>query len=201
MPDTDPRKIPRQPRSRETVRAMLDATARILVRGEPLTTNRVAEVAGVSIGSLYQYFPGKEALVAALVERMLHDDLAWVADQLDARALRPQITRIIAAVCQRQADQGPLMAAVLPMLSEVERDAAARRAFQEIAGWLHERLRDEPDLRPELSDPARLTQAVFVATTGMRWVLNEAVLQHADWLTDPDFHAEVARLLDGLWQP
>jgi AcrR family transcriptional regulator len=183
------------------VRAMLDATAHILTRGEALNTNRVAEVAGVSIGSLYQYFPSKEALVAALIERMLIDDLAWVDAQLDDGSLRPQVTHLVAAVCRRQADQGPLMAAILPMLSMVERDTTARRAFQEMAGWLHARIRTEPDLRPELADEARLTQALFVATNGMRWVLNEAVLQHPDWLTDPDFHAEVARLLLGLWRP
>jgi len=49
----------------------LSATKRVLVRDgyEKTTTNRVAEVAGVSIGSLYQYFPSKEALVSALVDR------------------------------------------------------------------------------------------------------------------------------------
>ena len=66
-----PRKAPGQARSKETVDAILRATARILVAEgyEGTSTNRVAEVAGVSVGSLYQYFPGKEALVAALVEK------------------------------------------------------------------------------------------------------------------------------------
>lgn len=72
-PRTSPRKIPRQARSRQTVDAVLDATARVLVKAgyAALTTNRVAEVAGVSVGSLYQYFPSKEALVDALLERHL----------------------------------------------------------------------------------------------------------------------------------
>ena len=66
-----PRKSPRQTRSAATVTAILDATARILVeRGYAATsTNAVAERAGVSVGSLYQYFPNKDALIAALHAR------------------------------------------------------------------------------------------------------------------------------------
>src|ERR1041384_3846674 len=67
---TTPRKRPRQDRSRATVDTILEATARVLVkRGfDGLTTNLVADAAGVSIGSLYQYFPNKAALVGALIE-------------------------------------------------------------------------------------------------------------------------------------
>lgn len=65
---TRPRKLPKQERSRVTVEAILDATALVLVREgyDRASTKRVAGVAGVSIGSLYQYFPNKESLVAAL---------------------------------------------------------------------------------------------------------------------------------------
>ncbi len=64
-------KMPLQERSRATVDALVEATARILVREgfEKASTNRIAEVAGVSVGSLYQYFPSKEALVAAVIDR------------------------------------------------------------------------------------------------------------------------------------
>jgi AcrR family transcriptional regulator len=70
-PQLSPRKAPRQSRSQATVTAILDATARILVgRGlAAASTNAVAELAGVSVGSLYQYFPNKEALVSALHAR------------------------------------------------------------------------------------------------------------------------------------
>jgi len=66
-----PRKAPRQARSRATVDAILDAAARVLIeRGYAGTsTNAVAEVAGVSVGSLYQYFPNKDSLITALHER------------------------------------------------------------------------------------------------------------------------------------
>jgi AcrR family transcriptional regulator len=70
-PAVKPRKDASQERSRATVDALVEATARILVREgfDKASTNRIAEVAGVSIGSLYQYFPGKDALVAAVTER------------------------------------------------------------------------------------------------------------------------------------
>lgn len=70
-PKLGARKTPRQSRSRDTVEAILTATADILARRgyAALTTNRIAERAGVNIASLYQYFPGKEAIVAELRRR------------------------------------------------------------------------------------------------------------------------------------
>lgn len=66
-----PRRVPRQQRARLTVDAVLEATVRIVKREglAHVTTNRIADVAGVSIGSLYQYFPDKQAIFAALHSR------------------------------------------------------------------------------------------------------------------------------------
>ncbi len=65
------RRRPVQRRAQQTVEAILDAVIRILKRDgfEAVTTNHIAEVAGVSIGSLYQYFPDKRAIFAALHRR------------------------------------------------------------------------------------------------------------------------------------
>jgi AcrR family transcriptional regulator len=77
-----PRKNAMQTRSKATVEAILEATARILVKEgyDHASTNKIAEAAGVSIGSLYQYFPSKEALVAALIARHMDEMTAVVAE-------------------------------------------------------------------------------------------------------------------------
>lgn len=79
-----PRKAPRQRRSVATVDAIVEAAARILERDgfDGYTTNAVAALAGVSIGSLYQYFPNRDALTAALVER----ESAHLLDDVDRAA-------------------------------------------------------------------------------------------------------------------
>lgn len=66
-----PRKQPQQSRARHTVEAIIEATARILEESghDGFNTNAVADLAGVSIGTLYQYFPDKNALLGSLIGR------------------------------------------------------------------------------------------------------------------------------------
>jgi AcrR family transcriptional regulator len=80
------RRRPRQPRAIVTIDAVLIAVERILDAHGPsgLTTNRVAEVAGVSIGSVYQYYSNKQALIGAVQERVL-GDLFGIANAVAAR--------------------------------------------------------------------------------------------------------------------
>ncbi|MFB9952122.1 TetR/AcrR family transcriptional regulator [Rhizobium puerariae] len=84
------RKEPRQARSRATVESIVQAGARILSDGgwAGFTTNKVADLAGVSIGSLYQYFPDKLSLVDAIRRRHLDDCLA-VVRKFRAEGLSP----------------------------------------------------------------------------------------------------------------
>jgi AcrR family transcriptional regulator len=78
------RKAPRQARSRATIDVILDAAAHILGdRGwTGLTTNTVAEIAGVSIGSLYQYFPNKDSILVELVRLHVESGVARIAARL-----------------------------------------------------------------------------------------------------------------------
>ena len=101
-----PRKQPRQERSRFTVDAILEAAADILVRDgyDRLTTNRIADRAGVNVASLYQYFPGKDAIVAELRRRhgaaeraAVHDALVLRRGQGLEATLRALIARGVAA--------------------------------------------------------------------------------------------------------
>ena len=109
-----PRKAPKQARSLATVAAIVEAAARILEdEGHAgFSTNAVAERAGVSVGSLYQYLPNKDALIGALVRRetsLLLDEVEGAVEALDGRAAlrgfiaaciahqfrRPQLARLL----------------------------------------------------------------------------------------------------------
>jgi AcrR family transcriptional regulator len=73
-----PKKRPSTPRGEQTCKAVISATARLLERDgyEALTTNHVADRAGVGVASVYEFFPSKHALVAAVVEHMIESVLA-----------------------------------------------------------------------------------------------------------------------------
>ena len=80
-PAKRPRRKAKQDRSRKTVEALLEAAARVLQqRGyASATTNRIAEAAGVSVGTLYEYFADKEALFDTLIERQIEAIVAAIA--------------------------------------------------------------------------------------------------------------------------
>jgi AcrR family transcriptional regulator len=86
--DLSPKKLPGQARSRHTFDALVDACTGLLPqRGYAgTTTNHIAARAGVNIASLYEYFPGKDAIVAQVAERLVERVLARLAD--GARALQ-----------------------------------------------------------------------------------------------------------------
>jgi len=136
---TTPRKNPKQERSRATVDAILEATARVLVEVgyERASTNRIAHVAGVSIGSLYQYFPGKEALVAALVERHV-DRVTTLLDQafdhIEELPPRNAPRALVTAVLSAQAVDGDLhrlLIEQIPRVGRLQRITDIERRFAE----------------------------------------------------------------------
>jgi AcrR family transcriptional regulator len=96
------RRLPKQPRSQVTCDSLLEAAERLLDKEGPaaLTTRRVAEVAGVSVGSLYQYFKDKDAIVAALTERYLGRELALFADAFETAAPAASIEDAVAGFVQ-----------------------------------------------------------------------------------------------------
>jgi AcrR family transcriptional regulator len=84
-------KVPSQLRSAKRVHAILDAAVEVLALGEEggFDTNRVADRAGVSVGSLYQYFPNKQAVLAGVLERGLHNTEAVARTVVQAMADAP----------------------------------------------------------------------------------------------------------------
>jgi AcrR family transcriptional regulator len=103
----EPRRRPRQQRSRELVARILDEAAHLFetLGYHDTTTNHVADAAGVSIGSLYQYFPNKDALLVGLAERHLDEAeprLAALAEQL--RQQQPSVGDLCRAFITEVAD-------------------------------------------------------------------------------------------------
>ncbi len=91
-PHVTPRKNPKQERSRELVHTILQATAHILDRGglEAFNTNEIARVAGVSIGSVYQFFPNKDSILAAYVDRQMTLDFNRIIELLTSQRAAPK---------------------------------------------------------------------------------------------------------------
>jgi AcrR family transcriptional regulator len=100
-----PRRAPRQQRSRLTVRAVLDAVTVVLKRHGPdaITTNRITEAAGVSIGSLYQYFPDKQAIYRALHQRHV-DEVSRVIERVLAERASGSLEDFTRALVEGLAD-------------------------------------------------------------------------------------------------
>ncbi len=135
------RKEPRQERSRALVESVLAAAARVLIRDgyEAATTNRIAEVAGVSVGSLYQYFPGKEAIVSALAER--HAEQMWSAFvtgtgqawTLPVTAAVPQVIAALWACHGIDPRLHRVLHEQVPRLGQVDRMREINRRASEVA--------------------------------------------------------------------
>jgi AcrR family transcriptional regulator len=112
-----PRKDALQSRSRATVDAILEAAARILERGgeAAANTNAIAEAAGVSVGSLYQYFPGKEAIFTTLLLRAERSTLAKLSALVEGtkeRLFKERLSALVDAAVRQQFDR-PLLARAL----------------------------------------------------------------------------------------
>ena len=110
----NPRKKPGQRRSAATVAAIIEAAARILEASglEGYNTNAIAERAGVSVGSLYQYFPTKDAVTRALVQREAMLLMEEIADIAALRSGRTSLERFIKAAVAHQLRR-PVLARLL----------------------------------------------------------------------------------------
>ena len=143
----DPRKTPAQTRSAATVAAVLEAAARILETGglAGYTTNAVARRAGVSIGSLYQYFPNKDAITRALIIRETAALLADIA-RIDTRSTgRAGLERLIAVAVTHQLAR-PALARLLDLEERrLAIDSQARGIGGEVADAFRHCL-DAPDM-------------------------------------------------------
>jgi AcrR family transcriptional regulator len=98
------RKFPRQQRAEVTVISIAEAAARILEHGglDAYNTNSVARLAGISVGSLYQYFPNKDAISRALIDREAFSLLAVLERITRSRGGETAIREIVAAILKHR---------------------------------------------------------------------------------------------------
>lgn len=157
-----PRKRPLQARSRETYAAILEATARILeTEGlEAANTNAIAERAGVSVGSLYQYFPDKTAIFAELImtsETELGDMLEALVSSTSGQTLEERLALLVqAGVAQQMAR--PQLARLLDYLEATLPENPKMQAADERILKLISRLLQEH--RDMIARPATATTAL-----------------------------------------
>lgn len=159
-----PRKRPLQARSRGTYGAILEATARILeAEGlEAANTNAIAARAGVSVGSLYQYFPDKAAIFAELIitsETELGDMLEALVSSTSGQTLEERFALLVQAGIQQQMAR-PQLARLLDYLeATLPADPKIRAADERILKLIGRLLQDHKDT---IARPATATTALDV---------------------------------------
>ena len=203
-PPTKPRKSASQERSRATVDALVEATARILVKDgfEKTSTNRIAEVAGVSVGSLYQYFPSKEALVAAVIDRhneeimaIVRTTLCEVADMPLEKAVRRLVTVAIDAH-RINPKLHRVLAEQIPRAGKLDVEAYSREIHTLVRAYL--------ECRRKEMRKVDLDVATFLCVSTIEAVAHNAVLDQAEMLSDKLVRTlvdETTRMVVGYLRP
>jgi AcrR family transcriptional regulator len=179
----------------ETVSAIFAATARILEREgfAAANTNRIAAVAGISIGTLYQYFPHKTAILIAMARRELERDRA--ALQAALAGIEDSRLETLARACVRALIQvhgaNHRVRRYIMQVHHAEGFGQEHvTPVQEIARWLGEiRRSSTPGAMSDLG-----TLRLFVATRAVVGVIRAATLEDPALLEAPGFEAEVTAL-------
>jgi AcrR family transcriptional regulator len=196
QPVEEKRRIPRQARAEETVTTILEGAAQILEAGglAAFTTNAVAERAGVSIGTLYQYFADKNALIRALAERELQATLARVRQallgEIDPTAegrVRVMIRAMITAFRGRQRARKAVLQALLSRGGGVELMAPVAAFLAETEA----RIGQQPQRVFATLDSRQL----FVLSRALMGAIRAAVLEEQPLLRSPEFEDELVRLM------
>ena len=190
---TATRRLPQQRRARQTVDAILDAVIRVLKREghAPITTNRIAEVAGVSIGSVYQYFPDKRAIFVALHQRHIDEIDRTIGARLIEHAASP-LNVLMRAMIEAMIDAHTGD----PELFELLQHEVPHRAddTQDFAVRLHGAFLLAISSRAhELRKHRDLNKVVFVVTNMVESLSHAAVLRRPRGLSLAEAKEEAVR--------
>ena len=167
-------------------------TERVVQRAglRSVTTPRVAEVAGVSVGSLYQYFGDRRALLAALIDRWIERDLAFVDAEIERLAPRPVEDFFEAGLLdahERVKTSASVYRAIYALLPQVERYGAAQDFLARARAALSRHLASRDDARG-------LDAELVVFVLGHAWVAwsRGLLTERPDFFHGPEY-AEALR--------
>ncbi len=190
-----PRKVPQQSRSGETLAAIVEATDRVVIRlgSGGVTTTRVAAAAGVSIGTLYQYFPSKAALLAAWEERTLGILLDGLKQHIVGLAGQP-VEQLVNGVALEGIDAVARMALLYRFNEEAlfaARAGEKMRLAEETATFLTQRLMAHREFLRPVDLKLAMTVVVKTAVT-MAFI---AAAEHPDDVKSGAFQYELATMI------
>ena len=193
-----PRKRPEQDRSRATVGAILEAAARVLVTSgyEAFTTNRVAEKAGISIGSFYQYFPNKDALLGELM-RCHIEEIERGVEEMAVHAATMPLEQLIRVAIEQNIASHLINPELHRVLSEEVPMAGLTNWKATYAKRMHERVRAAFELRRSEIRVPDLDLAVYMVTSAVEAVVHNAVSARTTDVKSGALAAELARMLVG----
>ena len=194
---TKPRKLPQQERSRLTVEAILEATTHILTEKgyDKTNTNLIAERAGVSIGSLYQYFPNKKSLIVALREehsREIAELLAAKFNHLFDSPPEIAIPELVKAVIAVHAIN-PRLHQVLS--EEIPYSERSQQQMQKTDEQITELLRAYLERWRDRLQPQNIEMTIFIINRTVESLCHSAVIKHPQFVSDSQFEQEVSNLL------
>ncbi len=192
------RKIPKQDRSRFTIEAILDATAQLLEidSANSVSTNHIARRAGISIGTLYQYFPNKTAVLFALADRGRHSRAREVIDRLTTieagtiDELTRQIIRALIAVYSNTRTERQLT--MLMMIQKLE-SPGADQPIDDVASLLASKM--DSFLKVATSQSEIMS---FVLSRSVMGVIRSTLLDAPHLLKEQEFEDQLVRLVTGF---
>jgi AcrR family transcriptional regulator len=204
------RKTPTQERAGRTISIIFEATAQILQKDGPdkLTTNRIAERAGFSIGTVYQYFPNKEAILTAIAERerkaiesQIREALSKAKPETSEEVVRQLVRILIRAFSGRRRVRRFL---ILNALKNGLLDGGHLGPLRQMQDDLTRLLLDVIEQNANRPGAARKRgvrglspAAAFVLTRAIIGTIRAAVLEESPLLETPEFEDELVRMASG----
>jgi AcrR family transcriptional regulator len=198
MAELKPRKKPAQERSKAMVKRILQAAAELLSEEgyNQMSTNHIARHAGVSVGSLYQYFPNKNAIVLALIERLHERHMEVISTKLqeiqaaEEPSLETAVRSIVHGIIEACLVDPKLTQVLLREVRHLDEFHALREWVDNVGKMVETALRQRQDML-RATDPSL---AAYIIVNAVNGVILSAELDHNEMIKDPRFADEVCEL-------